>query len=107
MRSWVFSCGLIAPVSTKRTRPWAKTGACGRAASQIGQPPGGDVVDEACRGVGGGDAVGDEPLVQGQVWERPVLGQPVGGSWPEALRRCRSRHRSCGVSRETWHAAAW
>ena len=43
-----------------------------------GQPPGGEVVDGAALGVGGGDAVVDEPLVQGQVRERAVLGQPVG-----------------------------
>ena len=35
MRSWVFSAWLIAPVWTKPTRPRAKTGACGRAASQM------------------------------------------------------------------------
>ncbi len=35
MRSWVLSARLIAPVSVKRTRLWAKTGGCGRAASQI------------------------------------------------------------------------
>ena len=45
-----------------------------------GQPPGGDVVDDGAAAVGGGDAVGDEPLVQRQVRERPVHGQPVGGS---------------------------
>ena len=39
-----------------------------------GQPPGGDVVDGGAAAVGFGDAVGDEPLVQGQVGERPVLG---------------------------------
>ena len=35
MRSWVLSAWLIAPVWTKWTRPSAKTGAWGRAASQI------------------------------------------------------------------------
>jgi hypothetical protein len=35
MRSWVLSGWLIAPVWTKWTRPWAKTGDCGRAASQM------------------------------------------------------------------------
>ena len=44
------------------------------------QPPGGEVVDDGAAAVGFGDAVVDEPLVQGQVGERPVLGQPVGGS---------------------------
>jgi len=43
-----------------------------------GQPPGSEVVDGAAAGIGGGDAVVDEPLVEGQVWERSVLGQPVG-----------------------------
>ena len=33
-----------------------------------GQPPGGDVIDGAAPGVGGGGAVVDEPLVQGQLW---------------------------------------
>jgi hypothetical protein len=35
MCSWVLSAGLMASVATKRTRPWAKSGACGRAASQM------------------------------------------------------------------------
>ena len=35
LRSSVLRCEWIAPVSTKRTRPWAKSGAWGRAASQI------------------------------------------------------------------------
>ena len=35
MRSWVFSARLISPVRVKRTRPWAKAGGCGRAASQM------------------------------------------------------------------------
>ena len=35
MRSWVLRAWLMAPVSTKRTRPWAKTGDWGRAASQM------------------------------------------------------------------------
>ena len=39
-----------------------------------GQPPGGDVVDDGAAAVGFGDAVGDEPLVQGKVGQRPVLG---------------------------------
>jgi hypothetical protein len=40
-----------------------------------GQPPGGEVVDGAALGVGGGDAVVDEPLIQRQVRTRTVLGQ--------------------------------
>ena len=40
------------------------------------------MVDGAALGVGGGDAVVDEPLVQGQVRARAVLGQPVGAGWP-------------------------
>ena len=35
MRSWVLRAWLIAPVWTKRTRPWAKAGDWGRAASQM------------------------------------------------------------------------
>jgi WD domain, G-beta repeat len=34
-RSWVFSAWLTAPVWTNRTRLWAKSGACGRAARQM------------------------------------------------------------------------
>ena len=40
------------------------------------------MVDGAALGVGGGDAVADEPLVQGKVRARAVLGQPVGAGWP-------------------------
>ena len=72
----------MAPVWTKRTRPWAKAGDWGRAASQMASRPGGEVVDGAALGVGGGDAVVDEPFVQGKVWARAVLGQPVGAGWP-------------------------
>ena len=45
-----------------------------------GQPPGGDVIDGAALGIGGGDAVADETLVQGQVGQQPVLRQPAGVS---------------------------
>jgi hypothetical protein len=38
------------------------------------QPPGGDVIDRSVPRVGGGDAVADQALVQGQVRQRPVLG---------------------------------
>ena len=47
-----------------------------------GQPPGGEVVDGTPLAVGGGDAVADEPLVQGKVREWPILGKPVGVAWP-------------------------
>jgi hypothetical protein len=40
------------------------------------------VIDGAALGVCGGDAVADEPLVQGQVRQRPVLWQPVRASLP-------------------------
>ena len=59
-----------------------------------GQPPGGDVVDDGAAAVGFGDAVGDEPLVQGKVWQRPVLGQPVGGSCRGACAVIGLIHRS-------------
>ena len=39
------------------------------------------MVDGPVLGVGGGDAVIDEPFVERQVGERAVLGQPVGASW--------------------------
>ena len=50
-----------------------------------GQPPGGDMIDAAALAVSGGDAVVDKTFVEGQVWERPVLGQPVGASWLPCL----------------------
>ena len=62
------------PVSTKRTRAWAKTGVLRPGGQPDRQPSGGDVIDWAVPRVGGGDAVADQPLVQGQVRERPVLG---------------------------------
>ena len=34
------------------------------------------MIDGAAAGVGFGDAVADETLVQGQVWQESVLGQP-------------------------------
>ena len=40
------------------------------------------MVNGGALGVGGGDAVVDEPLVQGKVGARAVLGQPVGAGWP-------------------------
>ena len=64
-----------------------------------GQPPGGDVVDDGAAAVGFGDAVVDEPLVQGQVGQRPVLGQPVGGSCRRPYAVIGLIHGSCGASR--------
>ena len=58
-----------------------------------GQPPGGDVVDGAAPGVGGGDAVADQPLVQragpgagsprrsSQGASDPVPGRRAGSRW--------------------------
>ncbi len=43
------------------------------------------MIDTAAAAVGGGDAVVDETLIEGQVWERPVPGQPVGASWLPGL----------------------
>ena len=45
-----------------------------------GQPPGGDVIDAVPSLVGGGGAVADQALVQGQVRQQSVLGQPAGAS---------------------------
>ena len=56
-----------------------------------GQPPGSDVVDDGAAAVGFGDAVGDEPLIQREVWQRAVLGAAGSRVLPEALRRYRSR----------------
>ena len=36
------------------------------------------MVDGAVPGIGDGDAVIDEPFVEGQVGERAGLGQPIG-----------------------------
>ena len=72
-----------------------------------GQPPGGDVVDDGAAAVGFGDAVGDEPLVQGKVGERPVLRQPVGGSGRGSYAVIGLIHRSHGVSRGAGRAVAW
>jgi hypothetical protein len=44
----------------------------GAGGQRDGQPPGGEVVDGAALGVSGGDAVVDEPLIQGQVRARAV-----------------------------------
>jgi hypothetical protein len=43
------------------------------------QPPGGDVIDGAAPGVGGSDAVADQPLVQRQVRELALLGARASG----------------------------
>ena len=107
MRSWVFSAGLIAPVSTKRPVPWAKTGACGRRQPD-GQPSGGDVVDRPVPGVGCGGAVVDEPLVQGQLWEQPVLRRPADACCRGLL--CRYLSCAClagqsAASRSGWPSA--
>jgi len=90
MRSWVFSAGLIAPVSTKRTRPWTETGACGRAASQMASRRAVTLSTGLPPGVGCGGAVVDEPLAQGQLWEQPVPRRPAG-----ALAWAGCRYLSC------------
>ena len=53
MRSWVLSVGLIAPVSTKRTRPLGEDRFLRPGGQPDGQPPGGEVVDGAAPAVGG------------------------------------------------------
>jgi hypothetical protein len=80
MRSWVLSAGLIAPVSTKRTRPWAKTGACGRAASQVGEvadvvQPRGDLEQTSVWAYGGCEAAGPGGDA---LDERPAAGKSAG-----------------------------
>src|SRR6266571_1988728 len=52
------------------------------------------MVDGAALGVGGGDAVVDEAFVQGKVWARAVLGQPVGAGWPRCDAVICPAHRS-------------
>jgi len=51
-----------------------------------GQPPGGDMIDGATPGVGLGEALADERLVQGQVGQESVLGQPADVSRAAACR---------------------
>ena len=62
-----------------------------------GQSAGDGVVDDGAAAVGVGDAVVDEPLVQGQVGQRAGLGQPVAGSGrrPYAVIGFIHRSRSC------------
>ena len=63
-----------------------------------GQAPGGDVVDGAAPGVGGGDAVADQPLVQLQIRELALVDPQAGA---HAGRGCRTgpRHRIVGAVR--------
>ena len=58
-----------------------------------GQPPGGDVVDGAAPGVGGGDAVADQPLVQRQIRELALLGARAG---EDLVRWLAGRVATCG-----------
>ena len=93
MRSWVFSAWLTAPVRTKRTRLLGED-RCLRPGGQAdGQPPGGDVIDGAAPGVGGGDAVADQPLVQRQVRELALLGARAG---EDLIRWLAGRVATCG-----------
>ena len=64
-----------------------------------GQRPGGDVVDDGAAAVGFGEAIGNELLVQAQVRQRPVHGQPVVGSCRRFYAVIGLIHRSHGVSR--------
>ena len=110
MRSWVFSAWLTAPVRTKRTRLLGED-RCLRPGGQAdGQPPGGDVIDGAAPGVGGGDAVADQPLVQRQIRELALLDARAGAHLSRWLagrvatcgaRRCGARpgHRAIGAVR--------
>ena len=91
MRSWVFSAWLTAPVRTKRTRLLGEDRRLRPGGQADGQAPGGDVVDGAAPGVGGGDAVADQPLVQRQIRELALLDARAGvharpglrdGAWP-------------------------
>ena len=103
MRSWVFSAWLTAPVRTKRTRLLGED-RCLRPGGQAdGQPPGGDVIDSAAPGVGGGDAVADQPLVQLQVRELVLLDARIG----ERLGRgggTRPGHRAVSAVRSSCRA---
>jgi hypothetical protein len=70
-----------------------------------GQPPGGDMIDGAAAGVGGGDAIADQPLVQRQIRELALLGSRVREEltrWP-AGRVATCDGRCCGT--RTGHQA--
>ena len=97
MRSWVLSAGLIAPVSDEADQALGEVWFLRPGGQPDGQPPGGEVVDGAAPAVRGGDAVADEALVHGQVWQRPVLGQPVGRVLPGVLGRYLSSAWLCGL----------
>jgi hypothetical protein len=73
-----------------------------------GQPPGGDVVDNGAAAVSLGDAILDEALVQRQVWQRPGLGQPIGGSFrrSQAIIGLRGIHLT-GVESGCGAASGW
>ena len=64
------------------------------------------MVDDGAAAVGFGDAVVDEPLVQGKVGERPVLRQPVGGSGRGSYAVIGLIHRSC-MFLGSGRASAW
>lgn len=109
MRSWVFSAGLIAPVWAKRTRPLDEDRCLRPGGQPDGQPPGGDVVDGPVLGVGCGGAVVDEPLVQGQLWEQPVLRRPAGACWRGLGAVICPAHGSCWSvgGLPVWLSAGW
>ena len=86
MRSWVLSAWLIAPVPDEADQAPGEDRCLRPGGQPDGQPPGGDMIDGAAPGVGGGDAVVDETLVQGQVGQQSVLGQPAGVSRAAAWR---------------------
>ena len=80
LRSSVFRCGWIAPVSTKRTRPWAKSGAWGRAASQMASRRAVTWSTMVPRLSASVMPSAMSRSYRGRSGERAVYGQPVGGS---------------------------
>ena len=53
------------------------------------------MIDGSPPAIGGGDAVADEALVEGKVWERAVFGKLVDGSWPGGDAVVGGPHGSC------------
>ena len=73
MRSWVLSVRVDRSGFDEADQAVGEDRCLRPGGQPDGQPPGGDVIDDAAAAVGVGDAVVDEALVQGQVGQRPVL----------------------------------
>ena len=63
------------------------------------------MIDGAALAVSGGDSAVNETLVQGQVWERSVQGQPVAATGRGSCAVISLRHDLCGVSGDAGSSA--